>query len=366
MLKGNEKGLAREMADCLIRREGLLIKRWSYDYGVVWRGMEQLYALTGDETYFRYIQDAMDTFLEEDGIRDYTLESYNLDYICDGRQLIYLYKKTGEEKYRRAAALLRRQLAGQPRTSDGGFWHKKCYPYQMWLDGLHMAAPFYLEYALMEGEGGESVRDVCRQLILAYTHTLDPQTGLNRHGWDESRAQKWADPQTGRAPHAWGRAVGWYMVALADCLEMLPEDAADREKLLTIFHDMAAVLRRVARDGVWLQVLDCPDRLGNYPESSASCLINYALQKGARLGFLPADFGDFARESYAAILRHFVGRMEDGTLFLAKCCQGAGLGGDRYRDGSFDYYISEPVVSYDLKGTGAFIQAACERERVKA
>ena len=205
---------AAKMADCLMKRYGLLTSRWSYDYGVAWRGMEALYAMTGEKKYFDYIKDAMDTFVtdESGAIRDYTLDEFNLDYICNGRQLLYLYKATGDKKYLRAADVLRDQLRRQPRTSDGGFWHKKCYPYQMWLDGLHMSAPFYVEYCLM-AEDDAGIRDAAKQLQLAYEHTYEPKTRLNHHGWDESRAQQWSDPETGRSAHAWGRATlssgGW-------------------------------------------------------------------------------------------------------------------------------------------------------------
>ena len=221
---------AAKMADCLMKRYGLLTSRWSYDYGVAWRGMEALYAMTGEKKYFDYIKDAMDTFVtdESGAIRDYTLDEFNLDYICNGRQLLYLYKATGDEKYLRAADVLRDQLRRQPRTSDGGFWHKKCYPYQMWLDGLHMSAPFYVEYCLMmEEDAGirdAGIRDAAKQLQLAYEHTYEPKTRLNHHGWDESRAQQWSNPETGRSAHAWGRAVGWYMLGLADVLALLPEN----------------------------------------------------------------------------------------------------------------------------------------------
>ena len=206
---------AAKMADCLMKRYGLLTSRWSYDYGVAWRGMEALYAMTGEKKYFDYIKDAMDTFVtdESGAIRDYTLDEFNLDYICNGRQLLYLYKATGDKKYLRAADVLHDQLRRQPRTSDGGFWHKKCYPYQMWLDGLHMSAPFYVEYCLMmEDDAGirdagirdAGIRDAAKQLQLAYEHTYEPKTRLNHHGWDESRAQQWSDPETGRSAHAWG------------------------------------------------------------------------------------------------------------------------------------------------------------------
>ncbi|MBR3764028.1 MAG: glycoside hydrolase family 88 protein [Clostridia bacterium] len=364
MLKEYLPGSAVLMAESFMKKFGLLTARWSYDYGVMWRGMEALHRLTGEQKYFDYIREAMDTFVSADGsIRDYTFDSFNLDYICDGRQALYLWKATGEEKYRKAADMLREQLRRQPRTSDGGFWHKKCYPYQMWLDGLHMSAPFYTEYCLMTGDE-DGVQDAARQLQLAYRHTLEPATGLNHHAWDESRAQLWSDPETGRAAHCWGRAVGWYMLGLADVLELLPPGHACRADLEKIACSMSEKLLSVRDGGVWLQVIDQPGRAGNYRESSGSCLMVAAMLKLARLGCIPAEMGDAAAESFRALQREFVGRMRDGTMFLAKTCFGAGLGGQpgKYRDGSYDYYISEAVGSWDIKGTGAYIQAAVEYE----
>ncbi len=357
-----EPRTAQRMTQSILDHYGPLTKRWSYDYGVIWRGMEALHALTGDEQYFRLIQGAMDTFISEDGdIRDYSMEALNLDYICNGRQLLSLYKATGEAKYRKAADNLREQLRRQPRTPEGGFWHKQCYPWQMWLDGLHMSAPFYVEYCLMTGDE-DGVMDACHQLKLAYERTLDPKTGLNRHAWDASREQPWADKSTGQAPHAWGRAMGWYMLGLADVLALLPRNHPCFGELQTIFRRTAEKLLRIRDGGVWLQVLDCPDRPGNYRESSASCLMVCAMLKMARLGIVPAEIGQAAQESFRAIQREFVGTMQDGRMFLGKCCQVGGLGGRIYRDGSFDYYMSEPIVAWDLKGTGAYIQAACEME----
>ena len=357
---------AQAVADCLMKREGLLHQKWSYDYGVVWRGMEMLYSLTGDERYFAYIRDALDGMIGEDGTpAGYELEAYNLDYLCIGRQLIWLFQQTGREKFKMAADRLRSQLNGQPRTSDGGFWHKKVYPWQMWLDGQHMAIPFYIQYEMAFGPHEAALDDAAHQLLLAYRHTLNPTTGLPCHGWDEKRQQVWADPETGRAAHAWGRAMGWYMLALADSLEMLPKENRHYGEVLDIFQALSQNLLAIREEDVWLQVLDQPGRLGNYAESSGSCLICYALLKGARLGLLPCEYGQEAQRSFESIQRHFLGQMKNGEYFIAKCCQGAGLGGSGGRDGSFDYYISENVNSHDLKATGAYLQAACEEQLLR-
>lgn len=243
----------------------------------------------------------------------------------------------------------------------------------MWLDGLHMSAPFYVEYCLMaEDDAGirdagirdAGIRDAAKQLQLAYEHTYEPKTRLNHHGWDESRAQQWSDPETGRSAHAWGRAVGWYMLGLADVLALLPENHECFEPLRALMEKISARMLEIRVDGAWLQVLDCPGREGNYLESSGSCLMTAAILKAAANHQLPDWMLAAAQESFRAIQRHFVGQMRDGTLFLAKTCYGAGLGGktEAYRDGSYDYYISETVGSYDIKGTGAYIQAACAYE----
>ncbi|MGN0779133.1 MAG: glycoside hydrolase family 105 protein [Aristaeellaceae bacterium] len=352
------------MADSLMARTGPLTRVWTYENAVVWRGLEEVWRLTGDGRYFEAIREALDTFVDAQGnIRTYAYETFNLDNICSGRQLLLMYRETGEERYRLAADRLREQLAHHPRTTDGGFWHKQIYPWQMWLDGLYMAEPFYLDYALMAGEGEDTLRDVAQQFILAWEHTLDPATGLNCHAWDERHQQAWADAATGRAPHVWCRAMGWYLAGLADVLERFPRTHPCRETLRGIFLRMADKLLAIREQGVWYQVLDCPGRPGNYLESSGSCLIVYAILKAARLGDVPVEMGLAAQESFRAIQRQFVGRMRSGTIFLSKCCAVGGLGGTPYRDGSFDYYISEPVVSYDPKGTGAYIQAACEMAR---
>lgn len=366
MLTELPRDLSFQMANCLMAREGPLTKGWYYDYGVVWRGMEQLDRRSHGTQYFSYIQDAVDTLVDAQGqIRGYRMDAYNLDSICDGRQLLFLHEKLGDERYLRAAATLREQLRHQPRNEDGGFWHKQCYPHQMWLDGLHMAMPFYVEYALRTGEGDETLKDAALQFTLAYRHTFDPTTGLNRHGFDMSRKQAWADPQTGQSAHAWGRAMGWYLLGLADTLEIMAQYGKTSAALTDIFTSMADQLLRVREEGVWLQVLDCAGRVGNYHESSATFLILCALFKGVRLGLLSDETGLEAQKSYESAIARFVGRMRDGRVFVAKCCQGAGLGGSVYRDGSFDYYISEPVTAFDLKATGAMIQAACEYEQMK-
>ncbi|MET0650612.1 MAG: glycoside hydrolase family 88 protein, partial [Pyrinomonadaceae bacterium] len=196
--------------------------RWTYEQGVTLTGIEAVWLNTGDGRYFEYIKHVLDRLIEEDGtIRTYKKEDFNIDNVQPGRLLLTLYKVTGQDKYRKAAAHLRDQLRSHPRTSEGGFWHKKIYPSQMWLDGLYMGEPFYAEYAATFGET-EAFDDIAKQFILMEKHSRDAKTGLLYHGWDESRQQRWADKTTGRSPHFWGRAMGWYAMALVDTLEHFP------------------------------------------------------------------------------------------------------------------------------------------------
>lgn len=339
-------------------------EKWTYEHGVVLKGIERVWKATGNEKYFDFIKSSIDYFIEPDGtIRTYKMEDYNIDNINTGKTLLLLYRETGEEKYRIAADTLREQLRHHPRTSEGGFWHKKRYPWQMWLDGLYMGEPFYAEYALEFGEP-EAFDDIARQFILMEQHSRDAESGLLYHGWDESREQRWADKETGRSPHFWGRAMGWYGMALVDVLDYFPASHPKRDSLVAILGRFATAVAgaQEPETGLWYQVLDRPEGKGNYPEASASCMFVYALAKGVRKGYLPEKFMSTARSGYESILNRFISKAEDGLINLEGTVSVSGLGGDPYRDGSYEYYLSEPVVTNDPKGVGAFILAASEME----
>ncbi len=351
------------MADSIMKQHPLLSKRWHYEPGVALLAIKQVWLKTGEQRYFDFIQRNLDEFVHPDGdIRTYRLEEYNLDQINEGRLLFLLYDETGDERYKRAAYLLRQQLRTHPRTREGGFWHKQIYPHQMWLDGIYMASPFYAEFAQAYNEP-EGFDDVARQIILIARHTRDPQTGLLYHGWDESKSQKWADPETGCSPNFWGRAIGWYAMAIPDVLDHLPEQHPERETIIKIFATTMSALATVQdpSTGVWYQVVDQGHREGNYVEASASCMFVYALAKGVRKGYIDRRFLDVARRGYAGILARFVDDQE--PLSLNGICSVGGLGGKPYRDGSFDYYISEKIISNDYKGVGPFIMASVEIEK---
>ena len=342
--------------------------KWTYDHGLVLKGIERVYITTNDKQYLDFIQRSMDHFVNDDGsIRTYKLEDYNLDNILPGRNLLFLYKTTGNEKYRKAAALLRDQLKTQPRTSDGGFWHKKIYPYQMWLDGLFMGEPFYAEYAATFKED-TAFDDIAKQFILMERHSRDDKTGLLYHGWDESKQQRWANPTTGRSPNFWGRAMGWYAMALVDTLDYFPPKHPQRAELIAILNRVARAVAKYqdARSGLWYQVLDKGDAKGNYLEASAACMFVYALAKGVRNGYLPASYMKTAEAGYRGIQREFIKYDANGGFNLAGTVSVAGLGGNPYRDGSYAYYLSEKVVTNDQKGIGAFLLAATEMESAKS
>lgn len=355
---------AAQMSDSVMKRTPELKHKWEYDNGVIFKGMELVYALTQDRKYLDYIRTNMDFFIEESGgIRSYRVDEYNIDHVNNGKLLFPLYRETGEERYRQAADLLRQQLMKHPRTSEGAFWHKQIYPYQIWLDGLYMGAPFYAEY-IREFADIKDYSDVTQQFKLCYQHTRDAQTGLLYHAWDEKKEQPWCDPTTGLSKNFWGRSIGWFVMALVDVLDILPEDQEDRESIIQMLSETMEALMKVQdqASGVFYQVLNLPDAKGNYLEASASCMILYAVAKGLRKGYLPARYQVKAEQIRKGIIEEFITITEEGLINLNKTCQVAGLGGKDKRDGTYAYYISEPIICNDPKGIGAFILAMAEAE----
>ena len=365
-----EKLWSERMADAVMARFDSLVVynnpdriKWQYDIAMLGQAIDRLGS--EDPAYSEYMQDFVDYFVQEDGtILKYKKSDYNLDHINPAKNLLTLYKRTGDQKYLAAIDQFIEQLVEQPCTSEGGFWHKKIYPHQMWLDGIYMSSPFMAQYA-KEFNQPEWFDTVSLQIRLIYDKTFDLSSGLLYHAWDESREQRWADKQTGCSPCFWGRAMGWYMMALVDVLDYFPQQHPDREKLLDILVRTAAALRDV-RDpetGLWYQVLDQGDREGNYLEASCSCMFTYAFAKGAKKGYLSQDFYRMAEESFDGIVGEFITVEEDGMPGMRQVCGGAGLGGDPYRDGSYEYYINEKRVMNDPKGVGPFILAALELKK---
>lgn len=363
---------SQRMIDSVIVRRPLLCEgvqndKWSYDYGVVLKGTELVWRKTGDQKYFHYMKKNMDAFVNEEGdIRAYNIEHFNIDHINNGKVLLTLFKETGETKYKKAIDLLRKQLHLHPRTSEGVFWHKKVYPHQIWLDGLYMGSPFYAEYVKEFGQI-EEFDDITKQFLLCAKNTKDHETGLLYHAFDEKKIQPWCNPETGHSKNFWGRSMGWFVMGLVDTLTFLPENHKDRGALLVLLTDVLLALKNVQdkESGVWYQVLDKGDRKGNYLEASSSCMILYAIAKGVKQGYLPKEWEELAHQVYEGIINEFITETSAGLVNLNKNCQVAGLGGPDKRDGTFEYYISEPIITNDLKGIGAFILAAAEMESIQ-
>jgi len=340
--------------------------KWSYDMGVVLKGFEGIWMNTGDISYFNSIQKKIDYFVKDDGsIKNYELDEYNLDHVNNGKLVLLLYRVLGKEKYKKAADLLRSQLKTHPRTKEGGFWHKKIYTNQMWLDGLYMGSPFYAEYAMLFE--GSAFDDVANQFIWMEKHARDAKTGLLYHAWDESKEQKWANKETGTSPLFWARAMGWYADALVDALDYFPADHPKRQTLIDILNRLVNAVEKQQdkTTGLWYDVMNYngPGKEKNYFEASASCQFTYAIAKGVRKGYLPAAKLAIAKKAYAGIVKRFI-KVENGQTNLYGTVKVSGLGGNPYRDGSFEYYMSEPVIANDPKGIGAFLLASTEMEKL--
>jgi unsaturated rhamnogalacturonyl hydrolase len=353
------------MVESTLKRYTLDDALWHYEHGLLVMAIQKAGGVTGESRYLGFASDWVDKFVQLDGeIRTYRVEEYNLDQINAGKLLFDAWDRTGDERYRQALGLLRGQLRTQPRTKSNGFWHKKIYPHQMWLDGIYMAGPFLAEYAHRFDEPG-TFDEVIHQIKLIEEHTHDERTGLLYHAWDESREQGWADPITGLSPHFWGRAIGWFVMALVDVLDHLPQDHAQRPELIASLDRTAGSLVKVqdGATGLWYQILNLPERSGNYLEASASAMFVYAFAKGVRHGYLHQDYLAAARRGYQGLLQNLIKVDPQGVLTLEGVCSVAGLGGEPYRDGSFEYYVSEKVMPNDPKGVGPFILAALEMER---
>ncbi|MBK7629520.1 MAG: glycoside hydrolase family 88 protein [Ignavibacteriales bacterium] len=336
--------------------------KWNYEQGLILESIYRLWINTKEEKYFNYIKKNIDYYVNDDGsIKTYDLNNFNIDNIASGRVLLHLYETTKQKKYKIAADNLIKQLKLHPRTSEGGFWHKKIYPNQMWLDGLYMAEPFYSEYSVMFSSRG-NFDDIANQFLLIKKHLYDKKTGLYFHGWDESKQQKWADPIKGTSPNFWGRSLGWVMMAMVDVLDSFPENHKDRNEILKMFQELSSSLLKYQNEKskLWYQVVDKSNQKGNYIETSASSMFIYAFAKGYNKGYLEEHFKEAAKESFSSLVKNFIIEDNDGRYVLTNVCSVGGLGGNPYRDGSFEYYISEPKRDNDFKGYGALILAAHE------
>lgn len=339
---------------------------WNYEDAVVLRGFENLWRYTGDKTYYNYTKKMVDHFINNDGsIRTYERQDYNSDQVTGGLQLITLYRTTKEEKYKKAADILREQLTWQPRTKEGGFWHKHKYPYQMWLDCMYMMNLYYAEYCYYF-KTPQYFDDVANQFIFLEKHAKNPKTGLLYHGWDESKSQKWANPKTGQSPEVWGRSMGWYAMALVEVLEIFPKNHPKHAQLMAILNRLAPVLAKYQdkTSGVWYQIVDKGSRQGNYLEASGSVMFTYALAKAVRMEWIDQQYLSVVKTAYDGILTTFIDVDTNGLVHIHHSCSGAGLGGVPFRSGTYEYYINEPQRSDDLKTIGPLMNLMLEMDKI--
>ena len=322
---------------------------------------DELAKVAPDPKYASVMEKVTGSYVTDKGeIREYEEKEYNLDAVNPGRNLLALYERTKQEKYKKAVDILRRQLAKQPRTTEGAFWHKKKYPSQLWLDGVYMGFPFLVQYSAMF-EQGKSYDEVVNEFVLTRKHLRNPETGLYFHAWDETKKQEWADPKTGQSKFYWGRGLGWFAMAVLDVLDVIPvSDAKRRQPLLDIVKELAPALKKYQdpATGTWWQIMDRPDAPGNYRESTSSAMFAYFFAKATRKGYLDASYKDVATASFDGLVKEFVTVHADGKISMTNQCLVGGLGFGR--DGSYKYYMSEPVAENDPKGNGPFILAGVE------
>ncbi|MGC3958152.1 MAG: glycoside hydrolase family 88 protein [Verrucomicrobiota bacterium] len=348
-------------------REGRKVK-WDYTAGLFTLSLLKLNQHVPDAKIVEFSKDTIGSFIKPDGgIQGYQLEEYNIDNIAPGKTVIALYELTKEERYKKCADLLRKQLETHPRTSEGGFWHKQRYPSQMWLDGLFMGAPFYAEYALRydAARSAGDYEDVLKQFRLIDAHLFEPRTGLYYHGWDEKREQDWANRTTGTSSNYWGRGLGWYAMACVDVLDFLPRNHPGRPELIKTLNQVCEgiVKWQDKGSGLWWQVLDQGGREKNYLEATAATMFVYAMAKGVNEGYLDrALYTSAIERGYKGILQRLIKRSDSGEVTLTQCCSVAGLGYGR--DGSYEYYMREPIVDNDLKGVGPFVLAGIELQKL--
>ena len=342
---------------------------WNYIDGCMILALLEIYQTTGEEKYYEFANAFIDHRVREDGsISGYSVDEYNLDNVNAGKTLFALYDINGKEKYRRAIDLIYSQVQTQPRTAEGNFWHKKIYPNQVWLDGMYMAQPFYMEYET-RFNGKKNYEDIFGQFHNVIEHMRDPKTGLYYHGYDASRTVFWCDKETGLSQNFWLRALGWYSMALLDTLdkcEVCRECEKEYEYLKQAFVDLTdSMLKLQNESGLWYQLPALGGKEPNYLETSGSAIMAYSLLKGVRLGFLPEDYRVYGLKAFRGICNAYL-KEKNGQLSLGGICLVAGLGpaDNPRRDGSFGYYMSEPVVEDDAKGVGPLLLAYTEMRRL--
>lgn len=339
--------------------------KWNYIDGCMITALLSMAEIKNDSRYLDFAEQFIDHYIDEDGaILGYSADAFNLDDVNEGRVLFDLYKSSGKEKYKKAIFLLHDQLRQQPRTELGSFWHKLIYPDQVWLDGIYMAQVFSVRFQQEFGDG--DISDTMVQIRNVRSYMFDEEAQLYCHGFDCSRKAFWSNHKTGRSRSFWLRAIGWFTVALADILGYL-EPGSNRDELTALLREaIEGIVQYADPDtGMYYQVVDQGGRNGNYLETSGSSMIAYAMMKGARLGVLDAKYAQIGKKTFDGICGKYLSVNDAGRLDLGGICLMAGLGpeNNRRRDGSYEYYISEPVVENDAKGVAPFLLCYTELMR---
>jgi unsaturated rhamnogalacturonyl hydrolase len=335
---------------------------WNYIDGCMIKAILEMYAITKQDKFLQFADRFIDFHVNEDGsIRKYDPEEYNIDNVNAGKVLFELYDLTKKEKYRKAIDTVYSQLKTQPRTKEGNFWHKNIYPNQIWLDGIYMGQPFYMEYET-RFNGKKNYQDIISQICNVGKLMKDAKTGLYYHGYDSSREAKWCDKTTGLSKNFWLRAIGWFTMALIDTLDKMDASGhkADYDKIMSIFRNLIdSLIKFQDESGMWYQIVDQGAREGNYLETSGSAIMAYAILKGVRMGFLPAEYKAYGEKAFNGTCGKYLYK-KDGQMTLGGICLVAGLGRPDTRDGSFEYYVSEPIVENEAKGVAPLLLAYTE------
>ncbi|GLC79615.1 glycoside hydrolase family 88/105 protein [Lacrimispora brassicae] len=337
---------------------------WNYIDGCMIKSILEMYAISGDIKYLDFADKFMDYRVREDGSIDgYDVEERNIDNVNAGKTLFELYDLTGKEKYRKAIDLVYSQIEKMPRTKEGNFWHKNIYPNQVWLDGLYMCQPFYMEYET-RFNNKKNCGDIYSQFANVVKVMRDTETGLYYHAYDSSREMFWCDKVTGLSQNFWLRALGWYAMALLDTMDKSHKsDEESLKQMEAAFRDLIdSMLKYQDESGMWYQVVNLGGMDRNYLETSGSAIFSYAILKGVRLGYLPKAYAGYGKKAFQGICHTYL-HLEEGNMSLGGICLVAGLGGEDRRNGTYDYYMSEPIVKDDAKGVGPFLLAYTEMRR---
>lgn len=363
---GNEKtNWDEKAAQTMLKREPVMNPnhKWEYEDGLMLNGMYEIYKETGNKDYLQYIQDNIDLFVDGQGnIANYNYDEFNLDHVNNGKVLLDLYHETNDQRYKVAADKLYDQLLHQPKTKGGTFWHKNMYPYQVWLDGLYMGSVFYGRYQNVFGIT-ENIEDTVNQFLSAYDVTVDQKTGLCYHAYDKTKQMYWANPENGHSPHFWLRSIGWFIMSMVDVQEYISDDIEGKKQINNNLNNLLDAIQKVADPvtNLWYQIPDEGDRPMNYLESSGSLMILNAIAKALRKGYISSEkWTSILNKGWKNAIEQFISLTDKGYVNVNKIAHVGGLGGDTHRDGSFAYYISEPIVVNDHKGVGPFLLLAAE------